>query len=165
MSKSADAPVCCEHGHLSLNGHYSRRLRTSIGDIVLCVKKVKCSVCGKSFAPLLRHVNIRKYQTKSNEFEPLVVETVSETSYRRGMEQLARDGRNAPPFRTANNWTLRTGCNEIQLPADAAVLSTLAGRRLDIRRPLRYLPTARASRRVNTILLQYSVCHLDSRLR
>jgi len=119
LSKSADAPVCCEHGHLSLNGHYNRRIRTSIGDVLLHVKKVKCSECGKSFAPLLRHVNIRKYQTKSNEFEQLVVETVSETSYRRGMEQLARDGRNAPPFRTANSWTLQTDCDEIQIPVDA----------------------------------------------
>ena len=125
LSKSADAPVCCEHGHLSLNGHYSRRIRTSIGDVLLHVRKVKCSVCGRSFAPLLRHVNIRKYQTKSNEFEQLVVETVSETSYRRGMEQLVRDGRNAPPFRTANSWTLRTDCDEIQIPVDACgVVST-----------------------------------------
>ena len=119
LSKSAAAPVCCEHGHLSLNGHYHRRIRTSIGDVALYVKKVKCSVCGRSFAPLPRHVNIGKYQTKSNEFEPLVVETVAETSYRRRMAQLARDGKNAPPFRTANSWTLRTDCDEIQLPADA----------------------------------------------
>lgn len=119
LSKSPEAPICCDHGHLTLNGHYNRRIRTSIGDIVLYIKKVKCSACGKSFAPLLRHVNIRKYQTKSNEFEQLVIETVSETSYRRGMEQLARDGRNAPPFRTANNWTLQTDCDEIQLPVNA----------------------------------------------
>ena len=30
LSKSSAAPVCCEHGHLSLNGHYHRRIRTSI---------------------------------------------------------------------------------------------------------------------------------------
>jgi len=26
LSKSPMAPVCCEQGHLSLNGHYSRRM-------------------------------------------------------------------------------------------------------------------------------------------
>lgn len=41
--------------------------------------------------------------TNSNEFERPVVETASETSYRRGMAQLARDGRSAPPFRTATD--------------------------------------------------------------
>lgn len=131
LRKSVDAPVCCEHGHLSLNGHYSRRIRTSIGDVQLHVKKVKCSGCGRSFAPLLRHVNIGKYQTKSNEFEQLVVETVSETSYRRGMEQLARDGRNAPPFRTANSWTLRTDCDEIQIPVDACGVVSTGGTEKD----------------------------------
>ena len=126
LSKSPDAPSCCGHGHLSLNGHYRRRIRTSLGDIELHVKKVKCSVCGKSFVPLLRHVNVGKYQTKSNEFEQLVVETVSETSYRRGMEQLARDGRNAPPFRTANGWTLQTDCDEIPLLPDVCGVSPKA---------------------------------------
>lgn len=119
LRRSSGAPSCCEHGHLSLNGHYGRRIRTSVGDVSLRVKKMKCSVCGKVFAPLLRHVNIGKYQTKSNEFEKLVVETVSETSYRRGMEQLSRDGKNAPPFRTAVSWTLQTDCDEINLPLDA----------------------------------------------
>ena len=137
LSKSAAAPVCCEHGHLSLNGHYRRRIRTSIGDVALDVKKVKCSACGKSFAPLLRHVNIGKYQTKSNEFEQLVVETVSETSYRRGMAQLTRDGKNAPPFRTANSWTLRTDCDEIQLPVDACGVVSAGRKRKDQPSPLK----------------------------
>ena len=128
LSKSPDAPSCCGDGRLVLNGHYRRRIRTSIGDVVLTVKKVKCPVCGKSFAPLLRHVNIGKYQTKSNEFERLVVETVSETSYRRGMGHLARDGRNAPPFRTANGWVLRTDCDEMQIPLDACGVVNACGK-------------------------------------
>lgn len=137
LSKSPMAPACCEQGHLSLNGHYSRRIRTSIGDVVLHVKKVKCSACGKSFAPLLRHINVRKYQTKSNEFEQLVVETVSETSYRRGMARLARDGRNAPPFRTANSWTLQTDCDQIQLPADACGVINAGKKEKDRPSPLK----------------------------
>lgn len=113
------APVCREQGHLSLNGHYSRRTRTGIGDVVLHVRKMKYYACGRSFAPLPRHINVRRYQTKSNEFERLVVETASETGYQRGMAQLAGDGRYAPPFRTANIWTPQTDCDRIQLPAEA----------------------------------------------
>lgn len=86
---------------------------------MLHVKKVKCSACGRSFAPLPRHINVRGYQTESNEFERLVVEAASETGYRRGMAQLARDGRSAPPFRTANSRTPQTDCDRIRLPADA----------------------------------------------
>ena len=131
LSRSPDAPACCEHGRLLLNGNYCRRIRTSLGNVALQVKKVKCSVCGRSFAPLLRHVNIRRYQTKSNEFEQLVLETVSETSYRRGMAQLARDSRNAPPFRTANSWTLQTDYDKIQLPIDACGVVCTGGKEKD----------------------------------
>lgn len=111
--KSSD--TCCHAGHLTLNGHYMRRIRTSIGDVSLQLKKVICSQCGKSFSPLLRHVNIGKYQTKSSELEQLVVETASGTSYRRGMVQLEKAGKHAPSFRTADNWVLRTDCDEIEI--------------------------------------------------
>lgn len=41
--KSSD--TCCDAGHLTLNGHYMRRIRTSIGDVSLQLKKVICSQC------------------------------------------------------------------------------------------------------------------------
>ena len=77
--------------------------------------RVHCSCCGKSFAPLQRFIHLDRYQTKTNELEKLIVETVSETSYRRGVVQLARDGKAKIPYHTAHDWVLATDCDEIEI--------------------------------------------------
>jgi len=60
-------------------------------------------------------IKFRRHQTKTNELEKLVVETISETSYRRSVAQLSRDGKISLPYRTANEWILKTDCDEIQV--------------------------------------------------
>lgn len=106
---------CCHAGRLQLNGSYRRRIRCSVGEIVLDFWRVKCSICGKTFAPLKRFIHLGHYQTKTNELEQLVVEVASETSYRRGVAVLKRDGKIELPHRTAHDWVIGTDCDEIQL--------------------------------------------------
>ena len=103
-----EAMHCCENSHLRLNGGFSRRIRTSLGEFTMNFWRVHCSSCGKSFAPLQRFIHLDRYQTKTNELEKLIVETVSETSYRRGVAQLTRDGRAKIPYHTAHDWVLNT---------------------------------------------------------
>ena len=43
---------CCPDGHLTLNGSFDRRIRTSSGEFKMAFWRVRCSKCGKSFAPL-----------------------------------------------------------------------------------------------------------------
>jgi hypothetical protein len=105
----------CGDGKLVLNGGYDRRIRTSLGELTLRFKRVKCSGCGAVYAPLQKLIQFRRYQTKTNELEKLVVETISETSYRRGAAQLLRDGKISLPYRTANEWILKTDCDDIQV--------------------------------------------------
>ena len=78
--------------------------------------RVRCSKCGKTFSPLQKYIGFDRYQTKSNEFEKLVIETVSVTNYRRGMADLRRDGKFAISCRTAHNWVMKTDCDEIKIP-------------------------------------------------
>ena len=105
----------CSDGKLALNGGYNRNIRTSVGEFTLRFKRVKCGKCGATHVPLQKLIQFRRYQTKTNELEKLVVETVSETSYRRGVAQLSRDGKITLPYRTANEWVLKTDCDEIQV--------------------------------------------------
>ena len=110
--------TCCNDGKLQLNGGYDRRIRTSVGEFTMNLWRVRCSVCGKTFSPLKRFVQLEDYQTKTNELEKLVVETVSETSYRRAVAQLDRDGKFAVSYRTAHNWVIRTDCDELDISKD-----------------------------------------------
>lgn len=106
----------CGGGRWTLNGSFTRRLRTSLGAVVLPFRRVKCSSCGKTLVPLQRLLRLGRYQTRTNELERLVVDAVSETSYRRTVAMLTEAGVAAPPFRTAHDWVLRTGCDEIDIP-------------------------------------------------
>lgn len=107
--------TCCEPSQLQLNGGYDRRIRTSIGEFTMNLWRVRCSVCGKTFSPLKRLIQLEDYQTKTNELERLIVEAASETSYRRAVAQLNRDGKIAVAHRTAHDWVIRTDCDELDI--------------------------------------------------
>ena len=64
---------CCPDGHLTLNGSFDRRIRTSLGEFKMVFWRVRCSKCGKTFTPLAKFIGLERYQTKSNELEKLVV--------------------------------------------------------------------------------------------
>lgn len=113
--EKASSMHCCEAAPLVQNGSYERRIRTSLGDFKMKLHRVKCTKCGKTFSPLLRFLHLERYQTKSNELEKLVIETVAENTYRRGMKALKRDINGDVSFQTAHGWVLRTECDEIQI--------------------------------------------------
>lgn len=115
FKRKHNAMKCCAEGHLSLNGHFNRRIRTSLGEFKMTFMRVRCSQCGKTFAPLAKFIGLERYQTKSNELEKLVVEAASETNYRRAVNELSRDGKIPLSFHTAHGWMLKTDCDEIQI--------------------------------------------------
>jgi hypothetical protein len=114
-SGKASGMGCCPDGRLQSNGSYARRIATSLGEVSLPLWRMRCSSCGKSFAPLSRFVRLGRYQTKTGELEKLVVEAVSETSYRRASDALDRVGKVRIPHRTMHGWVAMTGCDEIKL--------------------------------------------------
>jgi len=109
------AMKCGEDGRLLLNGGFKRRIRTSLGEFKMTFWRVKCSKCGKTFAPLQRFIHLGRDQTKTNELEKLVVEAASETNYRRAVKELARDGKLPVSFHTAHDWVVQTNCDEIEI--------------------------------------------------
>ena len=59
-----DNQQCCPDGHLMLNGSFERRIRTSLGEFKMDFWRVRCSKCGKTFAPLAKFIGLECYQIK-----------------------------------------------------------------------------------------------------
>ena len=53
---NSSSQKCCEDGHLTLNGGFERRIRTSLGEFKMDFWRVRCSKCGKTFAPLAKFI-------------------------------------------------------------------------------------------------------------
>ena len=51
---NSSSQQCCPDGHLTLNGSFERRIRTSLGEFKMDFWRVRCSKCGKTFAPLAK---------------------------------------------------------------------------------------------------------------
>ena len=106
---------CCSDGHLKLNGSFERRIRTSLGEFKMGFWRVRCSKCGKTFAPLAKFIGLGRYQTQTHKLEKLVVEAASGTNYRRAVNDLERDGKLSVSFHTAHGWVMRSDCDEIKI--------------------------------------------------
>lgn len=75
-------PRCkCEKNHV--HGYGNRTLKTSIGEVNLNLLRLKCCGCGKTFVPMMRLIDLKKYGRKSREFEKTCLETVTDQSFRR----------------------------------------------------------------------------------
>ena len=106
---------CCPDGHLTLNGSFDRRIRTSLGEFKMDFWRARCSKCGKCFTPLAKFIGLEHYQTKTHELEKLVVDAASGANYRRAVKGLERDGKLPVSFHTAHGWVMRSDCDEIKI--------------------------------------------------
>lgn len=80
------AGVCCprcqsEKNHIHASS--SRKLKTSIGEVRLILLRLKCLACSKTFVPMMRLIDLKRYGRKSREFEKTCLETVTDQSFRR----------------------------------------------------------------------------------
>jgi hypothetical protein len=106
---------CCDKQDFKLNGSYKRRIRTSLGEVNLKFQRVACKSCGVDIVILKDFLNIKQYQTKSNELEEIVVNAISETSYRRAVKSIGDHKLIKLSHHTAHNWVMQTDCAEINL--------------------------------------------------
>ena len=47
---NSNSQKCCPDGHLTMNGGFERRIRTSLGEFKMDFWRVRCSKCGKTQA-------------------------------------------------------------------------------------------------------------------
>jgi hypothetical protein len=106
---------CCGASEFKFNGGYNRRIRTSLGEVSLYWHRIRCKQCGKDIVILKDFLKLERFQTKTNELEQIVVDAVSETSYRRAVESIGAHKLIKLSHHTAHNWIMQTDCDEIQL--------------------------------------------------
>ena len=106
----------CYHKHDKL----TKKIFTSVGKISFQWNRMSCKNCSKSFIPLRSFFSLDPYQNRSNELEKIVVEVVSEQSYRRSSSHLNTIGSIPIPRNNLHRWVMDSDCDEID-PAGKSV--------------------------------------------
>jgi hypothetical protein len=106
----------CGHSRYELKDRRDRRLRTSVGTVELRQRRLSCRACGKDFVPLGEFLHLERWQSKSGELERIVVEVMSEQSYRRGSAHLELAGEIPVPKSTAHRWVAETEASQWDVP-------------------------------------------------
>jgi len=109
-------PCPCGHDRFELKDRQERRLRTSVGTVVLRLRRLCCHACRKVFVPLRPVLGLERWPSKTGELERIVVEVMSEQSYRRGSAHLATAGEIPVPKSTAHRWVAQTNASQWDFP-------------------------------------------------
>ena len=104
---------CCESPKYEFHGKRKRQLRTQIKTIEIKWCRLRCVRCGSVVVPLRDLLVLEPYQRKTAQLERVVMETVSETAYRRATQQLDTIGHIPIPKSTSHRWVMESDCDEI----------------------------------------------------
>jgi len=107
---------CCERPCYVSHGRRERSIRTSVGEVSINWRRARCKNCGRVHVPLRQFLGLDAYQSKSSELERVVMEVVSEQSYRRGSNHLMRIGEIPVPKSTLHRWVADSDCDELKWP-------------------------------------------------
>lgn len=106
-------PKCCDDPHYVFLDHPNRQFRTSGGIVKINWRRLRCTFCGKTVIPLREFLGLETYQSKTAELEKMVVEVVSEQSYRRSSGHLEEIGYIPVPKSTSHRWVVQSDCDQI----------------------------------------------------
>ena len=104
---------CCSSPQYEYHGQSNRQFRTSVGQVMIRWRRLKCTSCGKTSVPLREFLGLEPYQSKTSELEKMVTEIVSEQTYRRSSSHLSTIGTIPVPKSTAHRWVAQTDCDRI----------------------------------------------------
>ena len=105
--------ACCLNPKYEYHGRSNRQFRTSVGQVMIRWRRLKCTSCGKTLIPLREFLGLELYQSKTSELEKIVTELVSEQSYRRSSNHLDSIGSIPVPKSTAHRWVVQSECDRI----------------------------------------------------
>ena len=106
-------PTCCSGPRYEYQGLLDRRFRTSVGEVMIKWRRLRCRNCGRTTIPLREFLGLERYQSKTSELEKIVAEVVSEQSYRRGSNHMDIIGDIPVPKSTAHRWVAQSDCDKI----------------------------------------------------
>jgi hypothetical protein len=110
--------ACCPQPHWEIKDRVSRQIRTSGGVVQFRWRRLVCKKCRKLVVPMRRWLKLERWQSKTNELEKVVVETVAEQSYRRSTNHLETIGVIPVPKSTAHRWVVQTSCDQLDWPSE-----------------------------------------------
>lgn len=113
-AKASESTSCCENPYLIRNGNRSKNIYTSLGNIDFEWTTLRCKNCGKVHHPLKDFFELGKYQSISNEFEKICMETVAKESFRRSAQTLKTHTESKFSFRSLHRWFSNTQSDEIK---------------------------------------------------
>jgi hypothetical protein len=113
---------CCHSPNYELAQRRGRQIRTRVGVLHLPWRTLRCRRCRRTVLPLRQFLGLEAYQRKSNELEQLVVEVVSEQSYRRTTSHLDKIGSIPVPKSTVHRWVADSDCDAIDTGTDTLSL-------------------------------------------
>lgn len=114
---------CCASPRYEIKDRLERQLRTSVGRVDFKWRRLRCRACNKHLVPMRRWLTLQPWQSKTHELEKLVVDLVSQQSYRRSSQHLHAIGEIPVPKSTAHRWVAQSGCDELNWPPET--LATL----------------------------------------
>ena len=103
----------CPSPRYIMNGSYSRKVKTSLGQIKSLWRRIKCKYCSQECVPLKHFLGLKKHQYKSNELEQLVIDAASKDSYRRAAETVGAQGFVKVSHSTAHRWVMESDCDQL----------------------------------------------------
>jgi len=103
VSKIRQCPHCGAQ-NLHCHSRVGRRVKTSIGEILLRIGRYRCQACKKTSIPLSKVLDLDAYARKSQEFEKLALETVTDQSFRRSAKSLKETLGFKTAFSTLHRW-------------------------------------------------------------
>lgn len=106
---------CCSAPRWEYYRSSQRKFRTSIGTVRIQWRRLKCRNCRGSIVPLREALQIRSYQSKTRELEKIVIELVSEQSYRRSCNHLKTIGEIPVPKSTAHRWVMQSDLDLLKI--------------------------------------------------
>jgi hypothetical protein len=109
---------CCQQPAYESLGFQPREIRTSIGLLEFSWRRYRCTACGKTRVPLRDFLGLERYQSQTGELEQIVVEVVTEQSYRRSSQHLKTIGGIPVPKSTAHRWLVETDSDQLDAPAE-----------------------------------------------
>ena len=114
LSSGVECPRCKCKKH-QLHSKSDRRLKTSIGEVVLTLTRVLCGECKRTFVPFNQLLDLDPYSRKSREFEKVSLETVTNQSFRRSARNLHDTMGFGTSHSTLHRWFTKTDATNMNV--------------------------------------------------
>ena len=112
-SALAQLQPCCKNQCLHSKGNAKRTIRTSLGEVTFGLRELRCEHCRKTQIPLRHFLKLEPHQSKTVELEQMVMEVITEQSYRRTADHFAVIGGLDLPKSTLHLWVQQSDCEEV----------------------------------------------------